>query len=191
VAALNTAVNFAASKGVLVVSAAGNDGIDFGQAFNFTTVPADSGSGLAVSATGPLAWAYGATNYTRPASYSNYGEGLIAVAGPGGDGAYPGNENCTMPVATGTVTVPCWVFDLYLSTSRGTSVNGGYTWAAGTSMATPAASAVAALILGNNPGLSLGALKTSLFRATVDEGKVGHDEFYGQGFVNARVACEQ
>lgn len=191
VSALNRAVNFAASKGVLVVSAAGNNGADFGQLGNFTTVPADSGSGLAVSATGPLAWAYGATNYTRPASYSNYGEGLIFVAGPGGDSAYPGNENCTLPVVGGTVTVPCWVFDLYLSTSRGTSVNGGYSWAAGTSMATPAASAVAALILGNNPGLSLGALKARLHQSSVDDGPIGHDEFYGHGFINARRACEQ
>jgi subtilisin family serine protease len=83
------------------------------------------------------------------------------------------------------------VFDLYLSTSRGTSVNGGYSWAAGTSMATPAASAVAALILGNNPGLSLGALKARLHQSSVDEGPIGHDEFYGHGFINARRACEQ
>ena len=189
VAALNKAVNFAASKGVLVISAAGNDGIDFGQAFNYTSVPAESGSGIAVSATAPLGWAYGATNFDRPASYSNYGEGMVFVAAPGGDSAYPGDENCTLPTATGTITVPCWVFDLYLSTSRGTTANGGYSWAAGTSMAAPTASGVAALILGANPGISLGNLKARLAAATTDSGKIGHDEFYGHGFVNARLAC--
>ncbi len=186
VPALTKAVNFAGSKGVLVISAAANSGIDYGQAGNFTVMPAQAGSGLAVSATGPEAWAYGNTNFRRPASYSNYGEGLITVAGPGGDFAYPGNENCIMPTTTGSTIAPCWVFDMVLSTSRA-----GYTWAAGTSMAAPAVSAVAALIKGDNPGISLGALKAALQQSADDEGKVGNDEFYGHGFVNARRACTE
>jgi subtilisin family serine protease len=56
-------------------------------------------------------------------------------------------------------------------------------------MASPAAAGVAALILGENPGMSLGALKTALKNSADDEGKVGHDEFYGHGFVNAASAC--
>ncbi|HEX9668476.1 MAG TPA: S8 family serine peptidase [Thermoanaerobaculia bacterium] len=187
------AVNYAASKGVLVVSAAGNNGLDLGQASSITVVPAESGSGLAVSATGPVAWAYGATNFSRPASYSNYGEGTISVAAPGGDFVYPGSEDCTMPLngPPGTITRPCWVFDLVLSTSRGTTAAGGYSWAAGTSMASPAAAAVAALIKGATPGISLGALKTALFQSADDEGPIGHDEFYGHGFVNAFRACTE
>ncbi|HVG06664.1 MAG TPA: S8 family serine peptidase [Thermoanaerobaculia bacterium] len=191
VAALNKAVNFAASNGVLVVSSAGNSGIDFGQAGNLTVVPASSGSGLAISATAPLGWALGATNYDRPASYSNYGEGLVTVAAPGGDAALPGEALCTLPLATGTITNRCWVFDLYLSTSRGTTANGAYSWAAGTSMAAPAASAVAAIIVQRNPGISLGALKAKLQQTSTDSGKIGHDEFYGHGFVNALNACTQ
>jgi lantibiotic leader peptide-processing serine protease len=191
VAALNKAVNFASSNGVLVVSSAGNSGIDFGQETNWHVSPGTSGSGIAVSATGPEGWAQGATNFSRPASYSNYGEGFVSIAGPGGDATLPGNAICTVPTATGTTTNFCWVFDLYLSTSRGTTANGGYSWAAGTSMAAPAVSAVAAIIKQRNPGLSLGALKTELFRATTDAGPNGHDEFYGHGFVNARLACTQ
>ncbi|MES1242196.1 MAG: S8 family serine peptidase [Acidobacteriota bacterium] len=186
IGALAKAVNFAGSNGVLVLSAAGNDAIDFGQAGNYVDVPGDSGGGLAISATGPMAWAYGNTDFTRPASYSSYGEGYVTLAGPGGDFAYPGNENCTMPTATGTVTTACWVFDMYLSTSRA-----GYTWAAGTSMATPAAAGVAALIKGRFPNISRGALKTRLEQSAVDAGKNGHDEFYGHGFVNAARACTQ
>jgi subtilisin family serine protease len=189
VSALAKAVNFAASQGVLVVSAAGNEGIDFGQAFNYTTVPADSGSGLAVSATGPIGFALGATNFRRPASYSNYGEGLVTVAAPGGDFVLPGNALCTLPTATGTATAPCWVFDLVISTCG--PVNNIYCFSAGTSMASPAAAGVAALIKGRFPNISLGALKTRLAQSADDEGPVGHDEFYGQGFVNARRACTQ
>lgn len=191
VAALAKAVNFAASQGVLVITSAGNSGVDFGQAGNYTVVPADSGSGLAISATAPLGWALGATDYDRPTSYSNYGEGLIAVAAPGGDAALPGNALCVKPISPGTITQPCWVFDLYLSTSRGTTAAGAYSFAAGTSMAAPATSGVAALIVQNHPGIALGALKAMLLQSTTDSGKVGHDEFYGRGFVNARLACQQ
>jgi lantibiotic leader peptide-processing serine protease len=191
IGALNKAINFAASNGVLVISATGNTGIDFGQAGNLTAVPASSGSGLAVSATAPLGWALGATDYDRPASYSNYGEGFVTVSAPGGDAAYPGNEICTVPVAGGTVTNFCWVFDLYLSTSRGTTANGAYSWAAGTSMAAPTASGVAAIIVQRNPGISLGALKAKLQQTSTDSGPTGHDEFHGHGFVNALNACNQ
>jgi lantibiotic leader peptide-processing serine protease len=191
VAALNKANNFAASQGVLVVSAAGNSAIDLGQAFNITSVPCESGSGLCVSATGPEGFALGATNFTRPASYSNYGEGTTTVAGPGGDFVLPGTAICTMPANGPSVTQFCWVFDMVISTSRGTLATGGYSWAAGTSMASPAASAVAALIKGANPGISMGALKAALQQSADDEGPTGSDEFYGHGFVNAANACAQ
>jgi len=190
VAALNKAVNFAASQGVLVLSAAGNDGIDFGQAGNLVDVPGDSGSGVAVTATGPVGFALGATNFRRPASYSSYGEGYSFVAGPGGDGALPGSAICTLATNGAPTTNFCWVFDLVLAPCRGTSTN-NYCFAAGTSMATPAAAGVAALIKGAHPNMSLGALKAALAASADDEGPVGHDEFYGHGFVNARRACGQ
>jgi len=190
--ALNRAVNYAGNQGVLVISAAGNSGIDFGQARNYTTVPAESGNGIAVSATGPLGFALGATNFRRPASYSNYGEGTIWVAGPGGDFALPGNAVCSLPrVPTGTVTSFCWVFDMVLSTVRGSgaSIN-AYSWAAGTSMAAPAVSAVAALAKQAHPGISLGALKTLIQRSADDEGPNGTDQFYGHGYPNAGNAVQ-
>ena len=191
VAAVAKANNFAASNGVLVVSAAANNGLDLGQLGNVTFVPCESGSGSCVSATGPVGFASaGATNFRRPASYSNYGEGTVTVAGPGGDFALPGTAICTYPTTPPT-TQQCWVFDMVMSTARGTLATGGYSWAAGTSMASPAASAVAALIKGANPGLSLGALKAALHQSADDEGPIGHDEFYGHGFVNARRACTE
>ena len=66
-----------------------------------------------------------------------------------------------------------------------------YGWAAGTSMAAPAVSAVAALIKQANPGISLGALKTKLQQSADDEGKKGNDPYYGKGFVNAAKAVGQ
>jgi len=182
VAALNTAVNTATRRGVLVISSAGNDGFNFDRSWSFTITPAESGNGIAISATGPLGWALGATDFTRFASYSNSGNSLVHVAGPGGDDALPGNDLCTV----GTITVPCWVFDMVFSVSRGT---GTYTWAAGTSMSAPAAAGVAALIKQRYPMISVGALKNKLANTADDLGKKGNDPQYGRGFINARRAC--
>ena len=308
VAALNKAVNFAASKGSLVVSAAGNDGLDLGQTQDLTSVPAESGSGIAVTATGPedvFGFLGIPGDPRRIASYTNYGEGTTYVAAPGGDfgitaqvvvnsppsiagtkrasiavfGPLPAGETqdvalwtdasdstgdpndaceggidasvagkfalihrgaCSFvskvvaaensgalgviistnnagpppvmggddpgitipsvsilqsdgtaiegalgggPVNATLLDNPSGVFDQVLSTCKA-----GFCFAVGTSMASPAAAGVAALILGNNPGMPLGALKTALANSADDEGPVGHDQFYGHGFVNAARA---
>ena len=195
VAAMNKAVNYADRHGVLVVSAAGNEGLDLDHTFNYVATPAQSGSGIAISATGPVGfavgWPDGATNFSRIASYTNYGNSAINVAAPGGDFALPGNALCTIPrIPSGSVTVPCWVFDMVMSTTRGSGGSiSSYGWAAGTSMAAPTAAGVAALIKGANPGISLGELKNRLAQSADDLGKNGHDPFYGRGFVNAEKAC--
>ena len=176
-----------ASKGVLVLSAASNDYLNTQDYPSLVIMPAMAGSGLAISATGPFGWqALGSTDFTRFASYSNYGHDLVNLAGPGGDFAYPGNESCTV----GTTTFPCWVFDMVPAPCGG--FGGTSTcWAAGTSMATPAVAGVAALIKGEHPDISLGALKAKLKNTADDEGKKGKDKYYGHGFVNAYRACTE
>jgi subtilisin family serine protease len=173
---LNRAVNFAASRGTLVISAAANHGLDFGQLRDAIVIPAQSGSGLAVSATGPVNFAGGGTDFRRFASYSNWGEDLVTVAAPGGDFTLFPNG--------------LWFHDMVLSTCRGKSTppTFSFCFSAGTSMAAPAAAGVAALIKSENPDISLGALKAALKNSADDEGKIGHDEFYGHGFVNAHRA---
>jgi subtilisin family serine protease len=91
--------------------------------------------------------------------------------------AYPGNENCLI---AGLVR-PCWVFDLVFSTG-----NGGWYWSAGTSMAAPHASGVAALIIGANGGDMKPSQVEAALRSSADDlGKPGNDDFYGAGRVNA------
>lgn len=304
------AVNYAGSKGTLVISAAGNDGLDLGQAQDITSVPAESGSGIAITATGPED-VFGFLTGTpgdprRIASYTNYGEGTTYVAAPGGDfgisaqlvvnapapiagfkrasiaqfgplpsgntadialwndaadttgdpndaceggsdpsvagkfalihrgscsfvskaaaaqasgavGMIVSNNNPGLPPIMGgndpAIVIPSVSIlqsdgAAIEGTLQGSSVNAsmfnnpngvldqvlssckaGLCFAVGTSMASPAAAGVAALIKGSNPGISLGALKTRLAQTAEDEGKVGHDQFYGHGFVNAARAC--
>ena len=310
VAAVARAVNYATSKGTLVVSAAGNEGYDLGQSRDLTSVPAESGSGLAIVATGPLdiAGVFGSPgDPRRPASYSNYGEGTTYVAAPGGDFGVTATVDINSPAsiagtkfasiavygplpAGDTADVALWTdpFDITgdphdgceggvdpsvagkfalihrgscafvtksansegsgslgtiisnngpglppimggggvftfpsvsIGQNDGSDIEGelpngpvnatlnentlgifdqvvssckvGWCFAVGTSMASPAAAGVAALIKSANPGISLGRLKSKLAQTADDEGPIGHDEFYGHGFVNARRACTE
>ena len=77
---------------------------------------------------------------------------------------------------------------MVLSPGSGTD---GYWWAAGTSMAAPAAAGVAALIKQRFPDISVGAWKNKLANTADDEGKPGHDALYGRGFVNALRAVTE
>lgn len=198
VAALNKAVNFASSNGVLVVTSAGNSALDLDHTGNVITVPAMSGSAIAVSATGPVGYAIGfpngATNFRQAATYTNFGNSLVFVAAPGGNDVLFGTAPiCSIPrTDAGNVTNFCWVFDFVLSTSRGAGASTtSYSFAEGTSMAAPAAAGVAALIKERFPNISLGALKNKLANTADDEGANGHDPIYGRGFVNAHRAVTE
>ena len=203
VASMNQAVNYATANGVLVVTSAGNSAIDMDHAGPITNVPAQSGTALAISATGPtgygIGWPAGNQAFGTPAWYTNWGNSLVFLAAPGGNtaifGTPPGMANCTIPRCCGgpAVTVPCYVHDAVMSTTRGAGASTTtYGWAEGTSMAAPAVSGVAALVVERFPGISVGELKNHL-KNTADA--VGGSDplkpFYGHGFVNAgRAATE-
>jgi subtilisin family serine protease len=197
VAAMNQAVNYATAHNVLVVSAAGNAGVDLDHSGSLIQVPAQSGSGIAISATGPLGygfnWPNGATNYGHPAYYTNFGQSAIWLAAPGGEDSYPSNAICAIPRCCGgpAVAVPCWVHDLVMSTVRGSGASTTtYGWADGTSMAAPAVSAVAAIIKQRFPSFGANDLKT--FLAQSADGVNGNDAlrpYYGHGFVDAGNAA--
>jgi subtilisin family serine protease len=190
--ALNRAVNEATRRGTLVISAAGNDATDLNSSWG--QIPAQSGNGMAVAATGPLGWAvYGDanSNWDRPASYTNYGQSVVNVTAPGGDGAYPGSGLCT----AGGILNYCFVFDEVMSPGGWRIVSGtkrfSYYWAAGTSMATPHVSGVAALIVGQYGHMSPAQLKAMIEQSSDDVGKPGADAFSGHGRINALKAVSQ
>ncbi len=178
------AIQYATQNGVVVIAAAGNEATntanptavtaylnaEYGPyGYNFIgasrEVPGTTPGVVTVSATGP--------DYSL-ASYSNYGPGAIDVSAPGGDFKnYPN---------------PGWYTDMCLSAYK----TSGYVWMAGTSMATPKASAVAALIIdrakANGQTLTPSQVVTKLQQTTTDLGKPGYDGSFGYGQVNAYSA---
>jgi subtilisin family serine protease len=190
VAAMNKAVNYASAHGVLVVCAAGNNGVDLDHSTNLIDTPAQSGDALAISATGPHGWAVGYPNgsndFRSPAYYSNFGHSAIWVAAPGGNDNYtPQSAVCSIPrIPSGAVTTNCFVLDLIISPGAGT---GTYFFADGTSMAAPHVAGLAALIKQKYPGISVGDLKNQI-KNTADIIGDGSDPFYGHGFINAGSA---
>ena len=179
--------------GVTVVAALGNDAVNMDTSNDLVFVPAMSPHVIAVSATGPVGWALGATNVDRPASYTNFGQSAVDFAAPGGDGVFAGPQICSKPrVGPGSPVVqPCFVFDFVFAPVRGAGAsNGTYSWAAGTSMATPVVSGVAALIIGRFGRIGPAQVEARLRASADDLGKPGNDDFYGGGRVNALRAIQ-
>jgi subtilisin family serine protease len=166
IGALNKAVNYASRRGALVVSAAGNNGVDLTHLGVVTAVPCELSVSLCVSATGPS---------DSLAAYSNFGR-PIHLAAPGGDLTVTG-----VP-ATSTVLAPCSTLSLLIPSCGG---GGSWLFLEGTSMATAHVSGAAALLDAQfDAGLLGSQLGTRLMRAADDIGKPGADQLYGHGRVN-------
>jgi uncharacterized repeat protein (TIGR02543 family) len=100
--------------------------------------------------------------------FSNYGntKDIAAPGGHKGDLRYPAQFICS--------TLP----------------GNDYSGEAGTSMAAPVVSGVAALLYSINPQMTLDAVKHILYNTAVDKGAPGYDIYYGHGIVNAYNAVK-
>lgn len=177
--AMNKAVRYAYQNGTTVVVSAGNDAHDLDGDGNMVRFMTSAPHAIGISAYAPTGWATEGWdgNFFVPASYTNYGTSMVDFSAPGGDTAYPGEESCTV----GGLARPCWVFDLVFSTG-----NGGWYWSAGTSMASPHAAGIAALIISENGGdMKPQQVEREMRSRALDQGKPGTDDFHGRGAVHS------
>ncbi len=171
--ATQKALNYAYKMGVTTIVSAGNDYINADGNGSGVIIPADLNNVITVSATAPRGIFYDPTSsLDYIASYSNTGRSLIDIAAPGGDFTlYPD---------------PNYYYDMVLST-----ISGGWSFAAGTSMASPHVAGVAALILSKNPGLSNKDLEKQLINTADKLDGNGASVSYGKGRVNAYRAVTE
>jgi serine protease len=158
------AYNQARAQGVIIVAAAGNDGIS---ELNY---PASYDGVISVSAVGIR---------KTLASYSNFGS-RVDVSAPGGDG---GDLN-----ADG---YPDLVLSTHGDDSSGTTTF-TYGFLAGTSMATPHVAGVLALMKSVNASLTPDDIDRLLAagRLTTELGATGRDDQYGHGLIDALKAVQ-
>ncbi|MBT0810039.1 S8 family serine peptidase [Litoribacter ruber] len=186
------ATRYANQNGVTVIASAGNGATNHDVAKELFKLPAQNQFVLSISSTGPRGWVLGSTNFSDPAYYSDFGKSLVDFAAPGGTAGFAIVDGdfspCTLIGTTRSSTQTCAVFDQVFSTIRG-STDGNYGWAQGTSMASPAAAGVVALMMEANGGhMTPAQVNARLRQSSTDLGKPGNDEFYGHGFVNAAKA---
>ncbi|WP_406348819.1 S8 family serine peptidase [Streptomyces sp. NBC_00144] len=201
VEAVTRASRYAERKGTVNVAGAANDGFDLASHSVTDTLSPDDGTAVSrtvdpskcpqipgqlpgvvtVAATGAK---------TLKSSYSNYGLGVIDIAAPGGDSvAFQPPE----PPATSSAVL-------------GPVPGGGYAYMSGTSMASPHAAGVAALIKSRHPHASPAQVEALLYAGAdrlacpdpypidangdgrpdaVCRGGRDHNSFYGAGLADA------
>jgi subtilisin family serine protease len=183
IVAYSRATTYAYQQGVTLIAAAGNNAVDLDKDQSFLYTPSGLPHVICISATAPKAWALDPfkANLDLLARYSNYGVSAIDFAAPGGDWSYYVIDPNRMATVA-DVTLPLWVFDMVYSTNR----DNGYRFTVGTSMASPHAAGVAALIVGKSGANASPAQVESMMRASADDlGTSGKDAIYGHGRVNA------
>jgi subtilisin family serine protease len=226
---LEQAARYARQRGVVIVASAGNEQADLqhpgtddispdfppGAAIerevgnNCVVAPAELTGVITVSATGPI----GYPDYDLwIADYSSVGMSRVDVTAPGGDYFAASGTVQDAIIAAVPVSGDLWVgFDPLNAQFPGITTldgGGGYVYLNGTSMSSPHAAGVAALIVENHPNWSPGAVESAVQRTAQslpcpadweplgpdDErercyGGGGRTSFFGHGLVDALAAA--
>jgi subtilisin family serine protease len=169
--AVERAIVYARSRGVTPVAALGNSDQDLAHPVDDTGQPISNECEVVPAETQGVIGTMSLGPRSEKAGYSNYGVGMTDVAAPGGNGT---TGDCTTTILS---TIP----------------GGGYLCIQGTSMASPHAAGVAALIvsqfgtLGSDGDVKMPPQKVEnyLQSTTVDIGLPGYDECFGNGRIDA------
>lgn len=208
---LNGITRYAHSRGVTIVVAAGNEGIDLDHSGGIYQSFCSSGMVTCVSATGPViarvSLPNGAVSVNgpfflptpdEPAIYSNFGTSSVEVAAPGGNYALNGDvlvsivrvwSACSRtaldyhPAAVPPGSPPGTPPTPPFYTKSVCTTGTFISGAVGTSAAAPHVSGLAALLV-ENLGRRPGQIRTTLQQTADDLGKPGADPRYGKGRIN-------
>ena len=172
------AIDYAYRQGSTIIASAGNDPTNYDGNSAFIKLPGGLNNVITVSATSPVGWDFDTnpvTNFDVPTSYTTHGKSLIDVAAPGGDvnfqlpnGYYSGLDR----ILSTTVT--------------------GWGWAAGTSMAAPHVSGVAALIIAKNGGtMDPHEVTMKIYNTADNVDGPGQSVYFGKGRINAYRAVTE
>ncbi|MEH6908674.1 S8 family serine peptidase [Neobacillus drentensis] len=193
------AVQYAVKKNVTVVASAGNESLNYADKKSLTdymnATYADLGirfSGVTIEVPGSTPGVINVSSSNKWSSnklafYSNYGNGFIDVAAPGGDNG---------PVYASTLdlnqrdftyrALSTWprYLDAYFTVQK----NEGYAYLHGTSMAAPKVAGIAGVIKAAHPNYTPSQVEALNEKTALDYGKPGHDELYRSGEANAFTA---
>jgi subtilisin family serine protease len=169
--AVERAIQYARNRGVTPVAALGNSDQDLAHPVDDSGQPISNECEVVPAETQGVIGTMSLGPRSEKAGYSNYGTGATDVAAPGGNGT---TGDCTKTV---------------FSTAPG----GAYVCIQGTSMASPHAAGVAALIvsqfgkLGSDGDVKLPpqTVENYLQSTAVDIGLPGYDECFGNGRIDA------
>ena len=172
--AVERAVQYARNQGVTPVAALGNSDQDLAHPVDDSGQPISNECEVVPAETQGVIGTAALGSRSEKASYSNYGTGAVDIAAPGGNGS---TGDCRTTI---------------LSTLPG----GAYGCIQGTSMASPHAAGVAALIvsqfgtLGKDGDVKLSptTVESVLQGTAVDIGLKGYDECFGNGRIDAARA---